>query len=309
MNTLFWKGKKIVITGATGFVGHYVVENLLHDRQVKKEQLRLLSSKTHDLRDFIQAKDALRDANIVIHLASNTGGIGYSSVHNASQFRNCMLIDLNVFEAAALEKIKKFVAVSSSVAYPHDAPSPLKEEYLFSGVPAPSAYGYGFAKRNTVILARAYRQEQGLPTIVVIPNNSYGPGETLDPKTSHVIPSLIYKCLTKKILTVWGDGTPIRDFLYIKDFTEGLLLAAEKLESSEPVNIGSGQKTSVKELASIIRRLTNFKGEVMFDTTKPNGQKERIVDITRIQKLTGFQPAWSLEDGLKETVAYIKSQI
>lgn len=309
MNTLFWKEKKIVITGATGFVGHYVVENLLKKRHVEKKQLRLLSSKTHDLRNFSQAKEAVKNADIILHLASDTGGIGYSSVHNASQFRNCMLMDLNVFEAAALEKIKKFVAISSSVGYPHDASSPLKEEYLFSGVPAPNAYGYGFAKRNTVILARAYRQERGLPTIVIIPNNSYGPGEALDPKTSHVIPSLIYKCLTKKILTVWGDGTPIRDFLYVKDFVEGLLLAAENLESSEPVNIGSGQAMSIKKLVAIIISLTDFKGKVIFDKTKPNGQKERFVDITRAKKLIGFKPEWPIERGLKETITYIKTQI
>lgn len=309
MSVSFWAEKKIIITGASGFVGPHLVENLLRNRQVKKEQLRLLSSKTHDLRDFVQTKNALKDADVVIHLASDTGGINYSNSHNASQFRNCTLMDLNVFEAAALEKVKKFIAVSSSVAYPHDAPSPLKEESFFYGVPAPSGYGYGFAKRNTIILAKAYSQERGLPTVVIVPNNSYGPGEIFDLNKSHVIPSLIYKCLTKKTLVVWGDGSPVRDFLYIKDFTEGLLLAAERLEPSEPVNIGSGQKISVRELASIISRLTNFKGKVMFDTTKPNGQKERIVDIARIQKLIGFQPAWSLEEGLKETIAYIKSQI
>lgn len=309
MNSSFWQGKKILITGAGGFVGQHIITNLLEKRKVKKSQLKFTESKKNDLRIFENALKVVESTDIILHLAADVGGIVYSNAKPATQFRNCALIDLNIFETAAQKKIQKLVAISSSVAYPVDAPSPLREDDLFKGVPANSGYGYGFAKRNTVILARAYHQEQGLNAVVLLPNNAYGPGEPIDLESGHVIPSLIYKCLKYDLLTVWGDGSPIRDFLYVEDFAEGVLLAAEKLNSPEPVNLGSGVGISIKQLVEKIVALTNFKGKVIFDESKPKGQAERVVDISRAKKLLTFKPHWNIDAGLKETVAWIKEGI
>lgn len=305
----FWKNKKILITGSSGFIGKHVVKNLLEKRMVDKPQLRLVNSQSDDLRVFENAKEVTKDIDIILHLAANVGGVQYSSTHPATQFSNCSLIDLNVFEAATQNNVGKLVAPSSAVAYSPIAPSPLKESDLFLGTPAPSGYGYGFAKRNTVILAKAYHQEKGLSAVVVIPANSYGPGQSFDLQSGHVIPSLIYKCLTQPSLTVWGDGTSVRDFLYAEDFAEGVLLAAEKLNSPDPINLGSGVGVSIKQLVEEITTLCNFKGQVRYDSSKPGGQKERTVDISRARSLLAFEPSWSIHDGLKKTIEWIKKEV
>lgn len=308
MNKAFWKGKKILVTGGSGFLGKHLVKNLIEKRGIKSEQLKIINSSQFDLRDLKSAKKAVDGVDIVLHLASDVGGIGYSNMHPATQLRNCLLIDLNMFDASATAQVNKLVAVSSSVGYPEDAKSPLKEKDFFLGLPAKTGYGYGFAKRNTVVLTRAYRQEKGLNAVVVIPNNAYGPGEKVDLEGGHVIPSLIYKCLKYDSLNVWGDGKAIRDFLYIEDFAEGVVLAAEKLTTEEPVNLGSGVGISIKELVNEIVKLTNFKGKVFFDKDKPKGQKERVVDIGRAKKLLGFRPHKTIQEGLKETVVWIRGE-
>lgn len=305
----FWQNKKIVVTGGRGFVGKQVVRRLMKTRSIDKNQVKTPSSKTHDLRDLNATKDAIKGSDVVLHLAADVGGIKYSKEHPAKQFRNCILIDANIFQACVEENVSKLVATSSSVGYPENAPSPLKESDLFNGWPALSGYGYGFAKRNTVVLTKAYRQEYQLNAVALVPNNAYGPGERVDLESGHVIPSLIYKCLTQPKLNVWGDGSPIRDYLYVEDFAEAMLLAAEKLEASDPVNIGTGKGVSISKLVEMIVKLTNFKGEIKYDTSKPKGQKERVVDITRAKNLLGFSPEWSIDEGLKLTVEWIRSTI
>lgn len=309
MSGRFWHNKKVLVTGGSGFVGTEVARNLTEKRGLKKEQIKISRSKQYDLRDFNACKKAVKGADIILHLAADVGGVGYSNSNPATQFKNCCLIDLNIFEAASKFKVEKLVAVSSSVAYPAKASSPLKEEYLFNGAPALSGYGFGFAKRNTVVLTEAYHQEKGLNAVVLLPNNAYGPGEKVDLESGHVIPSLIYKCLTQDLLVVWGDGKAVRDFLYVEDFAEGVLLAAEKLNVPQPVNLGSGVGISIKQLVDKITKLTGFKGHVSYDKTKPKGQPKRIVDITRARKLLGFEPKWNISGGLKETVEWIKKEI
>lgn len=297
----FWKDKKILITGGRGFVGSHVVEKLIKTRDVSPKQIVIPDSKKHDLRLYDKVSQIIRNIDIVLHLAADVGGIAYSSAYPASQMSNCLLIDLNIFKASAEEKIEKLVCVSSAVAYPINAKSPLKEKDLFIGEPARGGYGYGFAKRLDAVLARAYREEKGLNSCVLIAANSYGPGQDFDLKTGHVIPSLIRKCSTQNQLEVWGDGKQIRDFFYVEDFAECVILAAEKLNTSEPLNIGSGEAVEIKKLVNLIVKMTNFKGKVYFDKTKPQGQKIRVVDIKKAKKILNFKPEFLLEEGLRKT--------
>lgn len=308
MDKGFWEEKRILITGGDNFVAKYVVKLLLQ-RGVGKNQLVIPDSEKYDLRELRDAKKAVEGVDIVIHLAANSKGVGYSNSFPATQFRDCSLIDLAVFEAASLANVKKLITVSAAVSYPQDAPSPLKEEYLFQGVPGNTGYGFGFAKRNTVILARAYRQEKALNAVVLVPSNAYGPGQGIDLESGHVVPSLIYKCLKDKELSVWGDGKAIRDYLYAEDFAEGILLAAERSETSDPINLGSEEQISVKQLVDEIVDLTGFKGKISYDTTKPKGVPIKVVDISLARKMIGFKPKWTLHDGLEETVSWIKKQI
>lgn len=309
MDKSFWKDKRILITGGENFIGKHLVKLLQSVREVENEQIVIPSAKKYDLREFKDAKKALANIDIVIHLAGNSAGVNYSNTFPATQFRDCSLIDLSIFEAAAEAKVKKLIAISAAVAYPQDAPNPMKEEYLFNGLPGKTGYGFGFAKRNTIILARAYRQEKGLNAVVVVPSNAYGPGQSIDLESGHVIPSLIYKCFKHKELSVWGDGKAVRDYLYVEDFAEGLILAAEKLDTSDPVNLGSGEETSVKELVDEVVKLTNFKGKITYDTTKPNGVPKKLVDINLAQKNLGFKPKWNLHKGLTETVKWVKQEL
>lgn len=300
----FWKNKRILVTGGGGFVGSHVIKNLLEKRGVLRSNIIVPQRKTCDLKIYSDAQKAVKGVDVVLHLAADVGGIAYSSTHPATQMRNCLLIDANMFESAANERVEKFVCVSSAVAYPVNATSPLKEEDLFIGEPARGGYGYGFAKRMSVVMARAYKEEKELNAAVLLSSNAYGPGDNFDLSHGHVIPSLIKKCLTEKELIVWGDGSQVRDFFFVEDFAQGVVLAAEKLETSDPVNIGSGDPISIKDLVDIIVELTRFKGRVIFDSLKPQGQKIRNVSIERARKLMDFSPSYSLKEGIKKTIEW-----
>jgi len=303
--------KKILVTGGNGFIGTSVVNNLVKMRGVPRENIIVPRSKEHDLRDYKVCEDLLRDnhVDLVIHLATLIGGVGYSSKYPATQYYNNILVDLQVTEAAKNVGVEKIVLVSSACAYPKEAKYPLKEEYLWDGLPQETNLAYGIAKRIMTVQGPAYRQEFGLNAVVVVPNNSYGPGDNFHPDNSHVIPSLIRRCLAQEDpLIVWGDGTPTRDFLYVDDFAEGIVAAAERLESDEIINLGTGIETPVSELIAKIRELTQHTGEVVFDATKPNGQPRRSVDVSKAKSLIGFTAEVSLEDGLKKTIEWYRSQ-
>lgn len=302
----FWYDKKILVTGGAGFIGSHVVDNLLRKRQVKKRDIVIPRSKDCDLRIFKNCQKLMRGVDIVFHLAADVGGIAYSRTHPATQYYNCALMDLQLMEAACKEGVEKIVLVSCTPAYPAGAKMPLREDDLFGGMSEDTHFGFGFAKRTMIVLAQVYSKEFGLNSAVVVANNTYGPRDDFDPETSHVIPALIRKCFEEKRLVIWGDGSPKRDFIYVKDLVEGIILAAEKLNTPEPMNLSSGKEISIKNLVSLIVELTDFKGKVVWDVTKPKGQLRRSVDITKAKKLLGFKPDYPLEKGLKETIEWYR---
>lgn len=305
----FWSNKKVLVTGGNGFAGRHVIEYLLNTKKVKRDQIIIPDSKKDDLRNIENAKRVLKDVDIVLHLAADVGGIAYSNKHPATQMKNCLLIDLNIFEAASHSHVDKFIYVSSAVAYPANAKTPLTEEDLHLGLPAMGGFGYGMAKRTSVVLAEAYKQERGLNVCVLVPANMYGPGDDFDLNNGHVIPSLIRKCLTEKELMVWGDGSQIRDFLYVKDFAGIVVIAAETLDTHLPINVGSGKGVSIRSLVNIITAATKFKGKVIFDSSKPTGQKERVLSNIKLKEFLGLQPEYSLKAGISETIEWYKEQI
>ena len=302
--------KRIVVTGGRGFIGTHVVENLITKRKVPRGNIIIPDSTKDDLRILENAKRLVREhkPDVIIHLAAIVGGVGFSSKFPATQYYQNILMDLQIVEAARENPEAKVVLVSSACAYPLETKYPMQEEYIWEGLPQETNRAYGIAKRIQLMQAEAYRQEHGMNIVVVVPNNAYGPGDNFDPEYSHVVPSLIRKCLEGKTpLIVWGDGTPTRDFLYVKDFAEGVILAAEKLEPEEGhVNLGSGVETKVSDLVSTIARLTGYKGDVVYDKTKPNGQPRRSVSIEKAKRILGFAPEYELEQGLAETIKWYK---
>lgn len=300
--------KKIVVTGGGGFIGSHIVDNLLQKRHVRRNNIFIPRSNKYDLTNKEAAVKALRGADIVFHLAADIGGVGYSNQHPAYQFHKCMLIDLNILEAAKDLKIQKIVVVSSACAYAENAPIPLKERDLFLGRPPLSHDGYGLVKRMLIFTAEAYRREYGLNTVVIVPNNTFGPRDDFDYDNGHVIPTLIRKCLEEKELVIWGDGKATRDFMYVDDFAEGMVLAMEKLDRSDPVNLGSGTSIKIKDLVKLIVRLTNFSGPISYDPSKPKGQPVRSVNINRAKKWLGFRPQRTLESGIKKTIDWYKKK-
>jgi len=299
------RDKSICLTGGAGFIGKHIQQGLL-DRGLAPDQIRVPRSTQCDLTQLDQARRAVQGCDVVIHAAAVVGGIHYNQAFPGEVFYKNMLLNLHVLEACRLEKVEKVVCVSSACAYPLKAPTPIHEDSLFEGEPEPTNAPYGNAKRMLVVQAQAYCTQYGMNCVSVIPFNAFGPGDNFDPKTSHVIPALIRKCFEQDELVVWGDGSPTRNFLYVEDFAEGIILAAEKLDRPEPVNIGTREETSIRELVDHLVRETGFKGQVRFDTSKPNGQPRRSADITRAQEWLGFQPRYTFVEGLRKTVDWYR---
>jgi GDP-L-fucose synthase len=305
----FWKEKKVLVTGGAGFIGSYVVEHLNRHCGVRRENLVVPRSKDCDLRHFANCQRAVQGCQVVIHLAAVTGGIAFSRAHPASQYYDSSLIDLNVVEAARQAGVQKLVAVGNLFAYAPDAPVPLREETMFNGLPTDAHRGVGYLKRNLALLADLYYREYRFPMVVVYTANAYGPGDSLDPAHAHVIPSIIMKCLRDPELVVWGDGTPTRDFLFAEDVAGGLVLAAEKLDAPDYINIGSGSEVSVRELVSLIAQYASFHGKITFDTSKSGGDARRCTSVARAQAQIGFMPAVPISVGMQRTVDWYKAQL
>lgn len=304
----FWKNKTVLVTGAHGFVGKQVVE-LLAKHPLK--ELRTPRSAELDLRLQTDAAKAVKDVDVVIHLAANVGGIGYNQQFPGTLFYDNLLMGTHLMEEARKAAVSKFVAIGTICAYPKFTPIPFQEENLWDGYPEETNAPYGLAKKMMLVQAQAYRQQYGFNAIYLLPVNMYGPGDNFDPDSSHVIPALIKKFEEARLsnapaVEVWGTGKPTREFLYVGDAARAILLAAEKYNHSDPVNIGSSYEISIKDLAETVKNATGFKGKIVFDTTKPDGQPRRKLDVSKAQQSFGFESEVSFADGLAQTVAWYR---
>jgi GDP-L-fucose synthase len=302
----FWAHKRVVVTGGAGFLGSFVVEKL---RARGCQNVTVPRSKEYDLRDR-QAIIRLykqADPHIVIHLAAVVGGIGANQANPGRFFYDNAIMGIQMMDCAKVAGVGKFVAIGTICAYPKFTPVPFKEDDLWNGYPEETNAPYGLAKKMLLVQAQAYRAQYGLNAIYLLPVNLYGPRDNFDLETSHVIPALIRKCVEAKEngiheIVLWGDGSPTREFLYVEDAAEGILLAAERYDAQEPVNLGSGEEISIQDLAKIVAKEVGFTGEIVWDTTKPNGQPRRCLDVSRAKALFGFQAAHRLREGIANTV-------
>ena len=301
--------KKILITGAHGFVGQHLVENLLEKRGVAKENLFLPTAEELDLRKWEDCQKAVKGQDIVIHLAAKVGGIGYNLERPGELFYDNLMMGTNLMEAARQEGIKKFVGVITVCAYPKFTPVPFKEDDLWLGYPEETNAPYGLAKKMMLVQAQAYRKQYGFNAISLLPVNMYGPGDAFDPKKSHVISALIKKVHDakrdqKSFIEIWGTGKASREFLYVEDGVEGILLATEKYDKADPVNIGVEKEITIKDLVDTIVKLTDFKGEIKWDSSKPDGQPRRMLDTSRAKEELGFEAKTDFIEGLKNTIEW-----
>lgn len=298
--------KKILVTGAHGFLGAHVMKKL-KDRGVPEGNISVPTHHEADLRLWEDARRAVRGQEVVIHLAGKVGGIGFNQEKPAELFYDNIRMGIHLMEAARLAGVQKFVALGTICAYPKFTPVPFREEDLWSGYPEETNAPYGIAKKMLLVQSQAYRSQYGFPGIFLLPVNMYGPGDSFDPKKSHVIPALIRKVAEaneskKDRIEVWGTGKATREFLYVEDAAEGILRAAERYDGAEPVNLGSGREISIRDLVMIICKSMDFRGEVHWDDTKPDGQPRRLVDTARAQREFDFEAKTDFETGLRQTI-------
>jgi GDP-L-fucose synthase len=308
----FWTGKRVVVTGGAGFLGRWVVQKL---QERGATDVFVPRSRDYDLRDLTAIRRLLVDArpDLVIHLAARVGGIGANRAHPAEFFYDNLMMSVPLLHECWRAGVQKFVALGTICCYPKYTPVPFREEHLWEGYPEETNAPYGLAKKMLLVQSQAYRQQYGFNSIFLMPTNLYGPGDNFDPESSHVIPALIKKCVDAKEagadhIVVWGDGTATREFLYVEDAAEGIVLAAERYNSSEPVNLGSAFEISIKDLVEAVARATGFRGRIVWDTTKPNGQPRRKVDTSRAEQWFGFRATTPFEVGLRRTVAWYLAQ-
>jgi GDP-L-fucose synthase len=305
------RAKKIMVTGGAGFLGQHMVARL---RRAGCEHVFVPRSAQFDLtqeRDIHRLFAHFRP-DVILHLAAVVGGIGANRINPGSLLYKNLIMGAQLIECARRIGVEKFVAVGSICSYPKFTPVPFKEESLWDGYPEETNAPYGLAKKMLLVQVQAYRQQYGFNGLALLPVNLYGPCDNFDLESSHVIPALIRKCVEacergERVLTVWGTGTPTREFLYVEDAARAIHLATERLETSEPVNIGSGKEISITDLTTMIARKTGFTGEIRFDASKPDGQPRRCLDVSRAKELFGFEAEMSFSEGLDRTIAWYKS--
>jgi GDP-L-fucose synthase len=300
-----------MVTGGNGFLGKFIVRKP-HDRGAA---VFVADIDDYDLRHLDDIRRALSDGQpqMVIHLAARVGGIGANREHPADFFYDNLMMSVPLLHESWQTGVEKFVALGTICCYPKFTPVPFREETLWDGYPEETNAPYGLAKKMLLVQSQAYRQQYGFNSIFLMPVNLYGPGDNFDPASSHVIPALIKKCVEAKQkgdehIVVWGDGSPTREFLYVEDAAEGILLAAERYNQSEPVNLGSAFEISIKELAELIAQLTGFSGEIVWDTAQPNGQPRRKLDTRRAREWFGFKSVTPFEQGLRKMIAWYQAQ-
>lgn len=309
--TSYWSDKRVVVTGGAGFLGSVVVEQL---RKADCQKIWIPRSRDYDLVQMEAVQRLYDDArpDLVLHLAARVGGIGANQANAGRFFYDNLMMGTQLMEVGRQRGLEKFVALATICAYPKFTPVPFREKDLWAGYPEETNAPYGLAKKMMLVQAQAYRQQYGFNAVVLFPVNLYGPGDNFDMQTSHVIPALIRKCVEAQArgdrkVVLWGDGSPSREFLYVEDAARAILLAAEHYDGSEPVNIGTSQEITIQELAHLIADEVSFDGELVWDTTKPNGQPRRCLEVTRAKDLFGFKAAWMLREGINKTVAWYRS--
>src|SRR5213082_1365067 len=287
----FWRGRRIVVTGGAGFLGSRVVAQL---RERGATNVFVPRSADLDLRVRENSRRAVEGADLVIHLAATVGGIGFNRENPGTLFYDNLIMGAQLMEEARLSGVRKFVAVGTVCAYPKFTPVPFREEDLWEGYPEETNAPYGLAKKMLLVQAQAYRQQYGFDAIYLLPVNLYGPGDNFDPRSSHVIPALIRKCIEARdsgaeSIEVWGTGSATREFLYVDDCARGIVLAAERYENADPVNLGSSTEISIKDLVTLIAKITGFQGKLVWDATKPDGQPRRKLNVERARREFGFE--------------------
>ena len=310
----FWHDTRVMVTGGSGFLGCRVVDRL---RLMGCRNIFVPRSKDYDLIQKEAVQRAIRDAepDMIIHLAARVGGIGANLAHPAEFFYNNLMMGVQLQHEAWSTGVKKFVAVGTVCSYPKFTPVPFREDDLWNGYPEETNAPYGLAKKMLLVQSQTYRQQYGYNSIFLVPVNLYGPGDNFDPASSHVIPALIKKCVDAQEaggdrIVVWGTGAPTREFFYVDDAAESILMAAENYDLGDPVNLGSGMEISIKDLVDQIAQLTGFEGQIVWDTNKPDGQPRRSLDTSRAEESFGFKASVGFEEGLKRTITwYLQDRI
>jgi GDP-L-fucose synthase len=305
----FWSGRRTTVTGGAGFLGTAVVRDL----EELGAEVRVVRSSEHDLRVAERARDAVEGAQVVIHLAARVGGIGFNRRNPAPLAYDNLTMGTNVFEQSRLAGVEKLVAACSVCAYPKHTPVPFSEDDIWNGYPEESNAPYGLAKKMLLVLSDAYRRQYGFDSCAPVMANLYGPNDNFDLEDSHVIAAMIHKFVVAEEaghpeVTLWGTGSPSREFLYVDDAARALLLCAERLDNSDPVNVGTGRETRIRDLAETICRLTGYSGEVVWDASRPDGQPSRYLDVSRAREQLGFEAEVELEDGLRRTIESFREQ-
>jgi GDP-L-fucose synthase len=303
----FWAGKKVLVTGGAGFLGSYVVSILRQEGA----SITVPRSANCDLRKLDDCRKVVCGQDTVIHLAGKVGGIGFNREKPGEFFYDNIIMGVQLMEEARLAGVKKFVALGTICCYPKFTPVPFKEENLWDGYPEETNAPYGLAKKMLLVQSQAYRQQYGFNSIFLMPVNLYGPGDNFDPQSSHVIPALIKKVFDamergEDQIVVWGTGRATREFLYVEDAARGIVLAAERYDKSKPINLGAGFEISIKELAELIVELSGFKGRIVWDTSKPDGQPRRSLDTSRARQEFGFAARVPFEEGLRRTIEWYR---
>jgi GDP-L-fucose synthase len=299
----FWHGKYVVVTGGAGFLGRPTVKML----EELGASVRVVRSSEFDLRHATAVEAALKGAQVVLHLAARVGGIGFNRRNPAPLAYDNLAMGTNVFEVSRRLGVEKLVAACSVCGYPKFTPVPFKEDDIWDGYPEESNAPYGLAKKMLIVLSDAYRRQYGFDSCAPIMANLYGPGDNFDPEDSHVIAAMVNKFVAaadggEPTVTLWGTGNPSREFLYVDDAARALVLAAERLDSSVPVNIGTGRETKIRDLANMVSAAVGFEGDIVWDSSRPDGQPVRYLDVSRARELFAFEAEMPLEEGLRRTV-------
>lgn len=309
----FWKNQRFVVTGGAGFLGKVLTRKM---RERGAEQIFIPKIEDYNLVNPADIDRLLVDArpDVIIHLAAHVGGIGANSEHPAEFFYDNLMMGVQLMHKAWQTGVKKFTAIGTVCAYPKFTPVPFKEDDIWNGYPEETNAPYGLAKKMLLVQSQAYREQYGFNSIFLLPVNLYGPGDNFNLHSSHVIPALIRKCIEAeknsiKEIEVWGDGSPTREFLYVEDAAEGILLATEFYDESLPVNLGSGYEIRIKDLAEKIAQLTGFSGKLVWNTDKPNGQPRRGLDTTRAFEKFGFKAGMTFDEGLANTITWYREHM